>query len=554
MAEKNTPKSPKRSGRGSDLPPPDDEQNLPERWHPRRRGFWGNLTRFVFFTTLLLALVLPFTPYAGKIKRSLIEIVEKARSGKVVVRDVTKEVPVYKEKTVEKIVEVEVPAPPPPLPSKFVARKEVDAATLFNGLTIQTTLQTEEGKYASIERTDKDAYTVDFQLKIRIPKPNESLDELARINPELPKALPGLKSMLDNNAKVSGFYHKLYERKASMVQQNLTRLNKILDRHNFFDCETILELTHPVSKRNVLLIQSEMDVVADGSDGDRMPVMSADIYNSDYYQPFTTYEWAKKSSTTNPLLPRWQGRFESAKAEYGKKGISNAKKAEFKSEMDEADRIVKALKSRSSLIAEKDPFIVISLLFRDYPKVHPHAPSIGDYAAIIHGNQILPAICGDYGPTMKMGEASLMVAKKINDKSTPYNRPESDLKVTYLIFPGTAERPFGPPDLQKWREKVNAYLTDVGGVGDGYVLHTWENPFPAPATVTPPPPATTLPATPPLATTPPGTTPPAATSSPVPVSPASSTPTPVSPPASPVSAPLKPAETVIPATKSTPAS
>ncbi|WP_218281024.1 glycoside hydrolase family 75 protein, partial [Verrucomicrobium spinosum] len=327
---------------------------------------------------------------------------------------------------------------------------------------------------------------MDFQLKIRIPKPNESLDELARINPELPKALPGLKSMLDNNAKVSGFYHKLYERKASMVQQNLTRLNKILDRHNFFDCETILELTHPVSKRNVLLIQSEMDVVADGSDGDRMPVMSADIYNSDYYQPFTTYEWAKRSSTTNPLLPRWQGRFESAKAEYGKKGLSSAKKAEFKSEMDEAERIVKALKSRSSLIAEKDPFIVISLLFRDYPKVHPHAPSIGDYAAIIHGNQILPAICGDYGPTMKMGEASLMVAKKINEKSTPYNRPESDLKVTYLIFPGTAERPFGPPDLQKWREKVNAYLTDVGGVGDGYVLHTWENPFPAPATVTPP--------------------------------------------------------------------
>lgn len=528
------------------MPPPEDEGTLPDRWHPRRRGFFGNLIRFIFVTTLLVALILPFTPYAGKIKRSLIELVEKARSSKVVEKNVTKEVPVYTEKTIVQEKIVEVPAPPPPLPSKFIPRKEVDAATLYNGITIQTTLDTQEGTYANIERKDKDAYMVDFQLKIRVPKPNESLDELSRINPDLPKVLPGLAPMLANGGKVSGFYHKLYERKTAEVQKNLTRLNKILDRHNFYDCETILELSHPTSNRKVLLIQSEMDVVADGSDGDRMPNMSADIYNSDYYQPFTTYEWAKKSTTVNPLLARWQSRFEAAKTEYGKKNITAAKKAEFKGEMDEADRIVKALKTRSSLIAEKDPFVVISLIFRDYPKVHPFAPSIGDYAAVIHGKQILPAICGDYGPTMKMGEASLMVAKQINEKSTPYIRPESDLKVTYVIFPGTAERPFAPPDLKKWQDKVTAYLTDIGGLGDGYNLHVWQNPFPAPATVAPPEPGTTLPATP-LATSPPGTTPPATTGAPVP--PDTAPTTIVNPPASPVSPPLPPAETVIPATK-----
>ena len=31
------------------------------------------------------------------------------------------------------------------------------------------------------------------------------------------------------------------------------------------------------------------------------------------------------------------------------------------------------------------------------------------------------------------------MAKTVNPKATPYIRPESDLKVTYLIFPGTAE-------------------------------------------------------------------------------------------------------------------
>jgi hypothetical protein len=114
---------------------------------------------------------------------------------------------------------------------------------------------------------------------------------------------------------------------------------------------------------------------------------------------------------------------------------------------------------------------------------------MGDYAAVIHGNQILPAICGDYGPTMKMGEASLMVAKKVSEKATPYNRPESDLKVTYVIFPGTAERPFGPPNLDHWHAKVSEYLKECGGLGDGYTVHKWENPFPPPPAPAPTPPS-----------------------------------------------------------------
>jgi hypothetical protein len=100
------------------------------------------------------------------------------------------------------------------------------------------------------------------------------------------------------------------------------------------------------------------------------------------------------------------------------------------------------MKARSSLIAEKDPFVVISLLFRGYGDQNKFTPQIGDYAAVIHEGKIYPAICGDYGPSFKMGEASLLMAKTVNPKATPYIRPESDLKVTYLIFPGTAEKAF----------------------------------------------------------------------------------------------------------------
>lgn len=477
---KNLPQPGTREPRHPHLPPPEDDSDLPGHWQPSRRiGFFSGMSRLILLGIVLAALALPFTPYAGRIKRALTDIVEKARQTKVVIREVPK--PVIQEKVVE------VPAPPPPLPSQFVGRKEVDIATLFNGITIQTKLDAQQGTYASIERKDKDAYTVEFQVKIRIPKANDSIAELGRVNPDLPKMLPGLEAMV-KNGKVSGFYHKLYEKKTTLVQQNLTRLTKLLDRHNFFDCETILELTHPQTNRKALLIQSEMDVVADGSDGDRMPTMSAEIYQSDYYQPFTSYEWAKRTSTPNPLMARYQARYENVSKQYKEKGLSKERNAELKAELQELDARIRGMKGRSSLIADKDPFIVLSLLFKDYPRVLPHAPAMGDYAAVIHGNQILPAICGDYGPSMKMGEASLMVAKQISDKATPYIRPESDLKVTYLIFPGTAEKPFGPPNLDHWHEKVTEYLKECGGLGEGYKLHRWENPFPAPAPAAPTPP------------------------------------------------------------------
>jgi len=483
-----------RKYKGNELRNPPPDAPLPEAWQPRKRTFVGGLSRLILLGIVFTLLVLPFTPYAGRIKRALSEVVDKARETKVVYRDVDKlvEVPVTKE-VVREIVR-EVAAPPPPLPTTFVPRKEMDVTTLFNGITVQSKLDAQEGTFASLERLDKEAYTVEFQLKIRVPKANSTLAELSKINPSLPKILPGLEPMV-SSGKVSGFYHKLYENKIASVQKSVTRLNRLLDRHNFFDCETIMELTHPGTKRKALLIQSEMDVVADGSDGDRMPVMSAGIYESDFYQPSTSYEWAKTGKTQNPLLPRWQARLESAKSEYNQKGLTKARNAELKSEMQMIEATIGQLKNRSSLIAEKDPFIVLSLLFRDYSKSEGHAPVMGDYAAVIHGDKIYPAICGDYGPSMKMGEASLMLAKQINEKSTPYIRPESDLKVSYLIFPGTSEKPFGPPNLAKWQEKVAGYLKECGGLGAGYTLHTWEDPFPKPPVTTP---APTVPATPPV--------------------------------------------------------
>ena len=153
------------------------------------------------------------------------------------------EVPVEKivEKTVEKIVEVPVHRP---VPDRFVAPKEIDTAQLYGGLMVKTEFDSVEGETASVERKNDAAYQVEMTVKVRVPQANDDLESLSALNPKLPRILPDLGRMLET-AEVSGLYHELYRLKQERVQRDLTRLNEIPSRHNFFDCETVLELKHP---------------------------------------------------------------------------------------------------------------------------------------------------------------------------------------------------------------------------------------------------------------------------------------------------------------------
>jgi len=153
------------------------------------------------------------------------------------------------------------------------------------------------------------------------------------------------------------------------------------------------------------------------------------------------------------------------------------------------------------LIAEYDPFIVIPMNLLS--SSDPFAPKVGDYAVVIHGEKLLPAIVGDGGPTFKVGEASLRIAKEVNPKSTVNNRPESSLKVTYLVFPGSRDDTKGPPDYDKWQAKCEDLVKEIGGLGDGISMHHWEKMLPDPVPPTPPTPPT-QPANNPPAPTPPG--------------------------------------------------
>jgi hypothetical protein len=153
-----------------------------------------------------------------------------------------------------------------------------------------------------------------------------------------------------------------------------------------------------------------------------------------------------------------------------------------------------------------DPFIVLPKLA--VGQKSPFSGATGDYCVVVHDGVLYPAIVGDVGPGYKMGESSLRICKEINKRSNAMNRPVSDLKVTYLVFPGTSEKPFGVPDLTKWHDRCAKFLDELGGTHGE--LFTWADltaPPPSPPTPTPQPPQTTpTPATPSPATPAPSTT------------------------------------------------
>jgi hypothetical protein len=392
-------------------------------------------------------------------------------------------------------VEIEIPerTPLPSPPSKPpVITGRLDTARLFSGITVHAAVDPIPGGAASDERADPQSYVLDLKLHARVPAPNKTIEELAKVSPELPRLLPGLAAMLSPDS-VSPFFKELYDTKLKILRENLIRLDQLLSRHNFYDCQTVLQLRHPESHRRAVLLQADMDVDADGSDSDRLPAGSGASPN---FKPFTSFKWPKKSSIPNSYLAPTDEKLKRCETELASKGTAAERKRELKGAIAQLRDEIESLKKYSFLIGATDPYIVLpsGLGKADGGKV-------GDYAVVVFGEIIYPAIVGDIGPSDKAGEASLRIAKEINANATPNNRPVSDLKVTYLIFPGTAETPFGPPDLEKLQARCETLVKEIGG--SGVPLHHWENiipPLPSPTPTPTPTPAPT--ATPPASTTP----------------------------------------------------
>jgi hypothetical protein len=364
---------------------------------------------------------------------------------------------------------------------------------IFNGMQYRVTLETEFGTTATAERDDPGSYAAELVFKVKVPKPHQDLEAISKLNSRLPEILPALGAMLET-AKVSPVFEDLYRRKTDELKLGVDRLDRIPTRHNFYDCETLLELQHPTTKRRAIFIMADMDVDTDGSDVDRVPEIEG---ASSTFQPFTSYRWPKKTDKVSPLIAFRESRIKELEAELSANPPA-ARRPQIEASIKAAKGEIGELNRFSFLIGHADPFIVLPGSMFGANRTGPFAPSVGDYCVVIHDGTIYPGIVGDVGPRARMGEASLRICKQILAKSHGAYRAVSDLKATYLVFPGTAEKPFASPDLQKWNAKCAKLLEEIGGhKGE---LFVWEDitkpkaPEVASAPGVPPPAATPAPA------------------------------------------------------------
>jgi hypothetical protein len=353
----------------------------------------------------------------------------------------------------------------------------METAKLFNGMEIRSKVTTVEGAPAVVERKTPDAYTLELDVQVRVPQAAQTLEQLAAADPLLSSLLPGLKDEIPTS-KVSNFYHGLYQLKVDAVNRTLVRLDQIVSRHNFFDCNTILELQDHKTNRKALLIQSDMDVNADGSDADRSSDVEGSTAN---FQPFTSYRWPKKTSKTSQFIPEREEKLKQLQSEFETKTTTERKKV-LKDQIEQLQRAVNDLKKYSFLVAKADPYVVLpGFMFRQ-PN-HSFQPKLGDCVVVIYQGKLYPALLGDIGPSYKIGEASLRICSQLDPRSTAYNRPASDLNITYIVFPGSAEEPPGPPDLPKLHDRCSTLLNEIGGYSGE--LWTWEDilskPSPSPS-------------------------------------------------------------------------
>ena len=377
------------------------------------------------------------------------------------------------------------PVPSPtPTPTPFVPRKPMETGMIFNGLQYRWKVETSPGDTAARDREVDNSYRLELKLKIRVPRPATSLQDVRVANARLPELLPSLPLLLES-ARVSPDYGKIYDLKLDWLKGRLEKIEQILSRHNFYDCDTILQLKHPETGRRALFVQGDMDVNVDGSDGDRNVEVDG---SGQFFQAQTSYRWPKTTDRPNPFLKRFEERMAEAEAELAQPETKEVRRQELTERIAASKRQLADLKSASFLVSKTDPTIVLPgfMMRGDGADV----PKVGDYAVVIHGDKMYPSMVGDAGPSYKVGEASLRLCDEIRKTGTPLARPVSDLAVTYLVFPGSAEDKRSVPDLEKWHQRCTDLMAQIGV--PNAPLHRWEDivpPWPTPTPMPTPDPA-----------------------------------------------------------------
>ena len=366
--------------------------------------------------------------------------------------------------------------PPHPEKESVLPRKNYDTARLFSGLALKTSVTCAQGTLTTLATIpETNSYGADITLHVRWPVAATNSQEILAATPELGILLPSLPHLLEG-ASPSPDFAGLLERKERSLRANLAQLQKLPYRDSLFDCQTILNLKHPENGRRVLFVQAIMNVNTDGSDGDRN--LAIDRLSATY-QPQTNYRWLKSGIHPNPCLRETESRLALLGAELGSGSLTPENKASLTKELDYLKATAEELKHWDFLVGTADPFIVLPSFMVGKT---PGQPGIGDYAVVVCRGKLYPAILGDMGPGSKIGEASLRLCRAIDSDAGADKRPVNRPVATYIVFPGTADKPFQAPDYDRWSARCRDLWKQLGGT-ETTEWHKWtslEKPWPTP--------------------------------------------------------------------------
>ena len=322
-------------------------------------------------------------------------------------------------------------------------------------------------------------------------------------------AWPGLKKL---PVRASPFFDALYDLKEKRFLASLREKRKgFYPWTMIYDCDTVLEIGDPGAPpgKRILFFQSDLDIDADGSDGERRG--NPKEYSKDgAFQPETSYRWSETPRVANPFLEKWKARrensgarivqleaelkkWQSMRPSYGHQiddDIVEAQRRlnEERTAYSLASARIADVSGMRHLVGELDPFIVAPLSFNallpSRLRGSAFIPGVGDYALVFYGKKVYPVIVGDQGPQQKCGEASLALARQIrHDNARLRSRklsaefsPFYDLEVSYLVFPDTAppSSKWGEPDLEKWNRDCSHLIEGLGGLAEGFEMHHWK--------------------------------------------------------------------------------
>lgn len=315
------------------------------------------------------------------------------------------------------------------------------------------------------------------------PRALTSSAALEKLNPGLTQAMPALPSLVQA-AEVSPKFKMFYDAKIKAVTEG-----EVMSARSYFDCATVLNLTHTASGRTAVLFQSDMDVDTDGTDPVRLPRLQDydDARISASFQPILAYSWPKAAAdaAANPFVQYYADTLVklksfhqqvSAEAAQDHGYIWQGMQSRFEEQISSLGKKAKYydedLRERRSLVASLDPFIVVPMSWPDRLNL-PHSIQVGDFVAVIFGGKVYPCIIGDTGGEAKSGEASQRLAQAINPKASGRNSAVDSVGVTYLIFPKTRLAK-AAPDLAVFHSEVSRLLAEIGGLSPGVTLHRWQ--------------------------------------------------------------------------------